>query len=81
MQRRNWKESPDPVVKRVEWINKRTGEVEQIPAGIDPGWDVNPGKNRREQLDKLMKGKLDAADPQVAQVARRDLEEYRKGTK
>ncbi|MDH5524452.1 MAG: hypothetical protein OEY01_10740 [Desulfobulbaceae bacterium] len=26
-----------------EWIDKRTGEVHQVPKGIDPGWDYNPG--------------------------------------
>ncbi|QDG74444.1 phage minor head protein [Labrenzia sp. PHM005] len=26
------------------WENKRTGEIRQIPDGIDPGWDYNPGK-------------------------------------
>ncbi len=78
MDRRNWTESQEPETRMVEWINKRTGEVEQVPEGIDPGWDFNPGKERREQLDRYMKGKLDAADPMVARVARRDLEEYRR---
>ncbi|OJF90640.1 hypothetical protein AX761_23360 [Rhizobium sp. 58] len=27
-----------------DWVNKRTGEVRSIPVGIDPGWDINPGK-------------------------------------
>lgn len=27
------------------WINKATGETRYIDAGIDPGWDTNPGKN------------------------------------
>jgi hypothetical protein len=26
------------------YTNRRTGEVMQIPRGIDPGWDYNPGK-------------------------------------
>ncbi len=26
-----------------EWGNKRTGEVHQVPEGIDPGWDYAPG--------------------------------------
>lgn len=29
-----------------EWINPATGEVRDIPVGIDPGWDYNPGKQR-----------------------------------
>jgi SPP1 gp7 family putative phage head morphogenesis protein len=26
------------------WVNKRTGEIRDIPIGIDPGWDYNPGR-------------------------------------
>ncbi|MBW8320126.1 MAG: minor capsid protein [Arenimonas sp.] len=26
------------------WVNKRTGEMRDIPDGIDPGWDYNPGR-------------------------------------
>ncbi len=34
--------SPDDGVK--EWVDKVTGEVHEIPKGIDPGWDYNVGK-------------------------------------
>ncbi|MDA8428929.1 MAG: DUF935 family protein [Geobacteraceae bacterium] len=27
-----------------EWANPATGEVRDIPRGIDPGWDYNPGR-------------------------------------
>ncbi len=27
-----------------EWVNRNTGEVEQIPTGIDPGWNYAPGE-------------------------------------
>lgn len=27
-----------------DYANKRTGEVSQVPVGIDPGWDYNPGQ-------------------------------------
>jgi len=27
-----------------EWVNPATGEVRDVPRGIDPGWDYNPGK-------------------------------------
>jgi uncharacterized protein with gpF-like domain len=26
------------------YLNKKTGEVSQVPRGIDPGWDYNPGQ-------------------------------------
>ncbi|MEI2742727.1 MAG: phage minor head protein [Candidatus Competibacter sp.] len=38
----------------VEWTNRRTGEVQQIPRGIDPGWDYNPGEGRLSHLQKLL---------------------------
>lgn len=41
-------EAPDDGTK--EWMNKRTGEVETLPAGIDPGWNYNPGKGRQNAL-------------------------------
>lgn len=35
--------------------NPRTGKVEQIPKGIDPGFNRNPGKQRTQHLAKLEK--------------------------
>jgi uncharacterized protein with gpF-like domain len=35
-----------PPSPKVRWVNKKTGKVEMIPEGIDPGWNYNPGKNR-----------------------------------
>ena len=47
-----------------QWVNKRAGEVRQVPVGIDPGWDHNVGLVRRtglarEALEQTI-GKLDA---------------------
>jgi hypothetical protein len=40
-----------PAVKYRTWVNRRTGEVERVVDGIDPGWDTNPGQAaRRQQL-------------------------------
>lgn len=38
--------SPDPVVITRPFRNRRTGEVTDIPDGIDPGWHRNPGADR-----------------------------------
>lgn len=35
--------SADPKIRRRGWENKRTGLVERIPIGIDPGFDYNVG--------------------------------------
>jgi hypothetical protein len=43
-----------PKTSLVEWTNKRTGEVQRVPKGIDPGWDYNPGEGRQAHLEKLL---------------------------
>ncbi len=35
-----------PELPMREWVNPATGEVRQVPAGIDPGWDYNAGQHR-----------------------------------
>jgi len=43
-----------PAVTLQAWTNKRTGEVRQVPDGVDPGWDYNPGKaGHRETVRRL----------------------------
>lgn len=46
-----------PKVEMRDWINKRTGEVETVPMGIDPGWDFNPGEGRAKRLLSELKKK------------------------
>ena len=37
-------EGPPPGSGRTrEWVNTRTGEVQDVPVGIDPGWNHNTG--------------------------------------
>lgn len=40
-----------------EWTDSVTGEVHQVPNGIDPGWDYTPGATRVEQLTKDLQRK------------------------
>lgn len=42
--------SQAPKITYKEWINDRTGEVQKVPTGIDPGWDYNPGTQRGQAL-------------------------------
>lgn len=58
------KTGPDkaPKVKTREWTNRRTGEVMQIPLGIDPGFDYNPGQDRQAQLRHAAEMKRAAFD-------------------
>lgn len=55
----------------VEWTNKRTGEVSQVPEGIAPGFDYNPGlaRTRREGMERVAKEKLATAPEGLARAA------------
>jgi hypothetical protein len=59
-------QSAAPKVEMKEWLNKRTGKVELVPKGIDPGWDVNPGKDRMESLLKSLGNKVEQAPAGIA---------------
>ncbi|TBV76869.1 phage minor head protein [Pseudoxanthomonas winnipegensis] len=59
------KDGPDqaPAIKRRKWVNSRTGEEMEIPVGIDPGFDYNPGAKRGQrqaELDGLLASKRQA---------------------
>lgn len=52
-----------PNIETRDWTNRRTGEVLQVPAGIDPGWDTNPGQlGRLAQAEKQLAEKSANAD-------------------
>lgn len=50
------KQAPD-VVKR-DWLNRRTGEVQQVPSGVDPGFGFNAGQARELALQRVVQDKL-----------------------
>jgi hypothetical protein len=56
-----------PPLDERPWHNKRTGETEMIPAGIDPGWQHNPGMLRDRTLSRQLQGALDRM-PEEARV-------------
>lgn len=73
-EKHGWKPgSKPPAVPTRPWLNKRTGEIEDIPVGIDPGWHRNPGKLRHANLDELLSGTLDNVDPALRAAALKDL--------
>nr|WP_284694402.1 phage minor head protein [Rhodoplanes serenus] len=43
---RQGKSAPDqaPPIETYQWTNPKTGEVHQVPKGIDPSFDYNPGQ-------------------------------------
>ncbi|WOI47736.1 phage minor head protein [Acidovorax sp. BLS4] len=63
------KQAPD--VELQDYVNPRTGEVTQVPVGVDPGFAYNPGQARQQALQQLVASKLQGADPRLADAARR----------
>ncbi len=55
------KQAPD--IAWQQWENRRSGQTETIPAGIDPGFGYNPGRSAARQQHKLVRDKLLALDP------------------
>jgi hypothetical protein len=48
------------------FVNRRTGERSEIPAGIDPGWHTNPGVGRGRTLGRILAEQLDASPGPLA---------------
>lgn len=65
--------SEPPTVETREVVNKRSGEVLQVPKGIDPGFDVNPGVARQAHIQKVITTKINSLDPNIAEPAVRNL--------
>lgn len=59
-----------------EYVNQRTGEVLQVPKGIEPGWAYNPGAvGRMAQPLLSLQQKLDRSDPALARITVRRMGE------
>ena len=57
-----------PPEQLVPYRDPRTGEVVQVPLGVDPGFAYNPGMAQvREAADRL-RDALDQADPELARA-------------
>lgn len=52
-----------PPSKTREYVNPRTGVVEQVPEGIDPGWAYNVGASRMSNVTDQLVAKAAADDP------------------
>lgn len=59
-----------PTVVLRDWLDRNTGQVRQIPAGVDPGFGFNPGQARRDAQATLWTSKLAGLPPQLGQVLR-----------
>lgn len=69
------KKAPDsaPPDNPYEWTNPRTGEVVDIPEGIDPGWAYHPGLTRKAETLRTLADKLEAVPADFANSALKDL--------
>jgi len=60
-----------------EWLrpvmNKRTGETEYVPEGIDPSWKNNPGMFRAENIADFLSDEVEAMPPERRQAAIEDI--------
>lgn len=65
--------SATPDVPMQPFTNRRTGEVSDIPVGIDPGWQTNPGRARSENLASFLAGRLNEADEDLRRIAIADI--------
>lgn len=55
------------------WTNRATGESRLVPAGIDPGWDNNPGKAREQMAGRRLVERLDRMGSEARREAVRRL--------
>lgn len=64
------KTAPDVVMR--DWLDKRSGQIRSIPAGIDPGFGYNPGTAsvRVKQQGQVVSEKLATLSPAVADAAK-----------
>ncbi len=67
--REDFKTEPPPV-QMVDWHNPATGETEKVPAGIDPGFDYNPGTvGASNAFEEMVQRKLARLSPAVRNAA------------
>lgn len=61
------KDGPDeaPPIETRPWVNPTTGEEEDVPEGIDPGWDYAPGMSRVAESAMILEDRLINAEPDI----------------
>lgn len=84
LHRQYGKDKAPPIDER-DWLNKRTGQIEKVPAGIDPGWQTNSGLLRDRTITGQLQGALDrmpeeARRAAVAKLAAHPVADYVRDT-
>jgi hypothetical protein len=62
-----------PLLPKRRVLNKRTGEMREVPVGIDPGWERNPGKLRLQAIEAVLAEKIEALPEAAARAAVLDI--------
>ncbi len=58
-----WGVSRPPAVKKIDWLNRRTGEMLKVPKGISPGFAYNVGRARLRAITPPPLGGLPSSFP------------------
>lgn len=56
------------------WTNPRTGEIFQVPNGIDPGWGYHPGKDGLARISQALIDKVATAPADLGAAAFNSME-------
>lgn len=62
-----------PPLQTRRWLNKRTGEWQDVPVGIDPGWANNPGLTRGANASRFLYDQVVALPSYRRDVAVADI--------
>ena len=79
-----------PPTQTREWIHPVTGEISDVPVGIDPGWDYHPARHAAagtaqaltDRLQRLLAPRAGMSGPRRAtleRLARRQVETHLEG--
>lgn len=69
--------SDAPAAESREWVNQRTGAVEEVAAGIDPGFDTNPGQvARTEYAARVFGTKIQTASAPIGSMAMQSAADF-----
>ena len=72
---RSGRTGPDtaPSDGTAEHVNDRTGDLTEVPKGVQPGWDYAPGKSAAETAIAARLNRLDTLEANVARLNVKDL--------
>ncbi|MCS4503886.1 phage minor head protein [Arhodomonas aquaeolei] len=64
-----------PEVETYEWTDPATGEVHEVPKGLDPGWDYAPGRSVAERTRETIERKAAKLPDDLGENLRRHADD------